>query len=743
MSDITLSKAVRSNLLNLQSTAAQLGKTQERLATGLRVNSALDNPTNFFTASSLNSRASDMSQLLDSMSNGIQTIEAADNGLSAITKTLESMQSTLTQARQDKSFKATSYTIDLGATPSGSQQISFSGGSVGDTAINIGLATNTGGTTGSPTNAAVVGTSAIPALTGAANATTAATGTAITSVTASTNATAAGTSWSNVDASGGDITFQVNGQTVTLAQAGGAAGIYDLSAVVSAINTQVGTSAGVTAADDGSGNLQLTSTGTTGSADTLTVDTFSGGDATQLGFAGASVSTTGSDASGGIDASGGDITFQINGQTVTLGSTGGDGGHFDLAAVVSAINTQVGTSASVTAADDGSGNLQLTSTGTAGGSDAITVDTFSSGDATQLGFSTAAVSVTGTAATGGGIDASGGDITFDINGSTVTLASTGGDGGRYDAASIASAINSQVGTSASVNATQAAGVLTITSTGTAGTSDTVTVDNFSAGVDATDLGFASATATDTGEAAAITGGTWSAKSVDQLVEAINTDSSLKGNIRASNDNGKLRIENLSTQDLTVTGWNSTSANIDGGAGTTTIGGNTVRADLATQYNTLRDQLDKLSDDASFNGVNLLRGDKLQITFNETSTSEISIQAKGGKSVNSANLGLQTSLQSEDLDSDTNIDGYIGLVKNALGSVRSQASSFGSNLSVVQNRQDFTKNMINTLQTGASNLTLADSNEEAANLLALQTRQQLSSTALSLASQSDQNVLRLF
>ena len=76
-------------------------------------------------------------------------------------------------------------------------------------------------------------------------------------------------------------------------------------------------------------------------------------------------------------------------------------------------------------------------------------------------------------------------------------------------------------------------------------------------------------------------------------------------------------------------------------------------------------------------------------------------------------------------------------------MRSQASTFGSSLSIVQNRQDFTKAMINTLQTGADNLILADTNEEAANMLALQTRQQLSQTALSLASQADQAVLRLF
>ena len=83
------------------------------------------------------------------------------------------------------------------------------------------------------------------------------------------------------------------------------------------------------------------------------------------------------------------------------------------------------------------------------------------------------------------------------------------------------------------------------------------------------------------------------------------------------------------------------------------------------------------------------------------------------------------------------------LNNASTTLRSQASAFGANLSIVQIRQDFTKNMFNTLQTGSDNLVLADTNEEAANLLALQTRQQLSTTALSLANQSAQAVLRLF
>ena len=76
-------------------------------------------------------------------------------------------------------------------------------------------------------------------------------------------------------------------------------------------------------------------------------------------------------------------------------------------------------------------------------------------------------------------------------------------------------------------------------------------------------------------------------------------------------------------------------------------------------------------------------------------------------------------------------------------LRAQASEFGQNLSTVQIREDFTENMINNLTTGADKLTLADANEEAANLLALQTRQSLATNSLSLASQSAQSVLKLF
>ncbi|WP_439601640.1 flagellin, partial [Devosia sp.] len=329
-------------------------------------------------------------------------------------------------------------------------------------------------------------------------------------------------------------------------------------------------------------------------------------------------------------------------------------------------------------------------------------------------------------------------------GDTVTLNSAGGTGGTYSAAQIRDAINTQVGTSAGVAASlDTSGNLVITSTGTAGASDTVTVNNFSSG-NASQLGLgASASVTDSGSAAGA--GTITAKTVDALVTEINANTSLNGAIRASNDNGKLRIENQSTSELNIAGI-STTGEASGAVNTVNVGGNDVRKNLAKQFNELRDQLDKLADDASFNGINLLRGDKLKLTFNETGTSTIDIQAKDANgaatSVNNTSLGISTAVDS-DFDSDSKIDAKLAKLGDALGTLRSQSSGFGSNLSIVQNRTDFTKKMINTLETGAANLTLADTNEEAANLLALQTRQQLSSTALSMASQSDQAVLRLF
>ncbi|KKC34515.1 flagellin [Devosia psychrophila] len=590
MAEINLSKAVRSNLSSLQNVSAMMSKTQDRLSTGNKVNSALDNPTNFFTASSLNSRAGDLNNLMDSMANGIKTIEAADNGLSALTKSLESMQSTLRQARQDKSFETKSFNITT-LDPSGAGKLSFSGGAFTGT-TDFGLTTVGSGQYGKTSaDYAAPTAAAASTVTGAANLTTGA-------VTA------------------GTMTIKYDGKSVDVAITARAAG-DNKSAVLAEI---------------------------------------------QSGLAGTALD--------------GKVTASISTNFIKLDAASSEDG-------------------------------QITVTNDAGGT---------------------ATSVMGANKTGTtGSDAK---FEFSINGTAVTLdrATTGADKTTATAE-----INAQL---------KAAGSKfeAYVETNKVGIRATTTdAGNLSiGGKDANLFGTVAANGT--------VGGTTSAsltlvKTLDNLVSEMNSNASLKDNIKASNDNGKLRIQNLSTRDLTVQGTNA-AGNVTGNTSAeSTITGNTVRSDLASQFNELRDQLDKLSDDASFNGINLLRGDKLKITFNETGTSSIDIQSKNGQSIDAAKFSL-SNLAAKDLDSDTNIDSLTDKVKGALNNVRSQASAFGSNLSIVQNRQDFTKSMINTLETGAGNLTLADMNQEAANMMALQTRQSLASSTLSMANQADQGVLQL-
>jgi len=165
---------------------------------------------------------------------------------------------------------------------------------------------------------------------------------------------------------------------------------------------------------------------------------------------------------------------------------------------------------------------------------------------------------------------------------------------------------------------------------------------------------------------------------------------------------------------------------------------TTRASLASQFDSIRTQISQLASDSGINGVNLLNSNNLTITLNETGTSTVTVS---GVDDSASGLSINASTNSWANTSDITTAGT--QLTAALTSLRSQAQSLSSNLQTVQVRQDFTKAMVNTLNTGADNLTLADSNEEGANLLALQTRQQLSTTALSLASQADQNVLKLF
>ena len=157
---------------------------------------------------------------------------------------------------------------------------------------------------------------------------------------------------------------------------------------------------------------------------------------------------------------------------------------------------------------------------------------------------------------------------------------------------------------------------------------------------------------------------------------------------------------------------------------------------AKQYTTALNAYDQLISDSNYQGINLIKGDSLKVTFNENGNPAYEIK---GTDISSAALGLDVA-QWETL---SDIKASIEQLKSAVSTLRKVDSELGNNYSIIQTRQDFTESLINILTEGADKLTLADMNEESANMLALQTRQQLAINSLSLASQAAQAVMKLF
>jgi flagellin len=533
MSGIVLSASVRQNLLSLQSTASLLATTQNRLATGKKVNSALDNPTNFFTAQGLDNRAGDIANLLDGIGNGVQVLQAANTGITSLQKLVDSAKSIASQVLQSP----------VGYSP----RSSFT-----STAIAGATATNLLGAT---TNATVTG--------GAVN---------------NDNTTAA-----------------------------------PITAATQLVGTSSGTSDDLgTAITDGS---------------TLTVDgktiTFS-----------ASQSTITSDGQG-------NYTIGIkSGSTLTVGN------------VLSTIDTITG--ATTPSIVNGSGKLVL-STGTTqnlvlgGAGNALTA----------LGLTAGTTNVGSTAG---------------VTGETLTIASTGGG----------TATNITFGT---------------------GVGEISNLNELNA-----------------------------ALAANNLQASINTTGKIT--ITTTNDSASSTIGAI--------GGSATAAGAPffGAAAAAPVAdpdSQATRANLVAQYNNVLAQINTTSQDASFNGINLLNGDTLKLVFNETGKSTLSIT---GVVFDAGGLGLSNLAAGTDFLDSASANKALAGLDSASTTLRSEASALGSNLSIVQIRQDFNKNLINVLQTGSSNLTLADSNEEAANSQALSTRQSIAVSALALANQSQASVLQL-
>ena len=558
-SDVVLTAALRNNLLSLQNTQSLIDSTQLRLATGLKVNSALDNPQNFFTAQSLNNRAGDLGRLLDGIGQSIRTIEAADNGITALTKLVEQAQSIVQSARDELAASEGEArlvgTVDLRDT------------GTGDLVADLGIAN----------------------------------GATLDIIT--------------TDDSGAQITQQVTIDTGDTA--------YSLAAEIT--NAFADNENGeIVASISDEGFLQIES------ADGR--------------------------------------SFRLVDEATTAITQAG----LDALGIGEAFSTETRT---------GAGTTDLTATIVAG-STVTSISLFEgTGDLVEAGDLIGGAGVSYT----------------DADGNTAFSLTTGSLG------------------------------ITVTETDGTSTSSTVV---------------------------AVTG------SFQDFVDSINQDANLNQLVSANFDSstGQLSITSLDDQvanveinvagataaDTISLGLGDPTGNLDpitAEAGAEDISirfNNSTEAldSLAGDYNTLRAQIDSLVADAQYRGINLLNGDDLVTFFNENNTSSLTTSG-----VTFTANGL--SITEASFRSSTEIELSATQARNALEAVRSFGSSLANNLSIIQTRQTFTEQTINTLQAGADDLVVADQNEEGANLLALQTRQALGVTSLSLASQSQQSVLRLF
>jgi flagellin len=759
MSDIVLSAAVRQNLLSLQSTANLLATTQERLATGKKVNTALDNPTNFFTAQALDNRASDISNLLDGINNGVQVLQAANTGITSLQKLIDSAKSIANQALQTTvgySTKSNVKTTIPGATPADLRgttsyasatafsNVLYTGAPGGTTAITSG--TTLGAPQGVLTGSAATAGDGSTALTGA-----------ITLI--ASGATTATGLIGNAQPADGD-TITVNGHTVT----------FRLGAAPSTSGVPAGSGVSGNIVTDGNGNstvyLGTTSTPTGNVTDLLTaIDLASGVKSVSISAGAATIAQSGATVGTAQTAS------SIAGGKITLeSSTGADLNVTGKADFLKALGLT-----SATGAGNATTTVPRTTTTTSLGSliqdgSTLNVDghviTFKNAQTPQ---STASVP------TGYGVS---GNVVTDGNGNSTVYLQSGNIGDVLKAIDLATGVQAATIFNGAATVTPASGQ-TPSSVAPSGQLKISTGINADLAISATGnalnaLGLAGNTGTASAFTAARTSGIGGIAGKTLTVTAFNggtpvnvtfgdgTNGTVKTldqlNLALQNDNLTATIDANGVLTITTTNdyasstiGSATAGGVIGGTLTSALTFTTAqppvqdavaqaaRANLVSQFNNILAQIDTTSQDSSFNGINLLNGDTLKLVFNETGKSTLSIN---GVTFNSAGLGLSNLVTGVDFIDNGATNKVLASLNAASSTLRSEGSSLGSNLSIVEIRQDFSKNLINVLQTGSSNLTLADTNEEAANSQALSTRQSIAVSALALANQSQQSVLQL-
>ncbi len=229
--------------------------------------------------------------------------------------------------------------------------------------------------------------------------------------------------------------------------------------------------------------------------------------------------------------------------------------------------------------------------------------------------------------------------------------------------------------------------------------------------------------------------------VQTFLNAINNTANLK--VTASlNASGQIAFQATSnvnvTLGATLAGTGTLTSVIGHTAATTNFTASAARQSLAQQFDLLRTQIDQAIGDASFNGVNLLSGGSLDVVFNESGTSKLTL---GGTTLSATGLGIAAA--TNEFQTDTDVNTALTNLTAALTSLQSQSAILGSKSNIMKARQDFTKSLVDQLRSGADALVVVDADEESAQLIALQTRQQMAASLLSISQGSAQSALRMF
>lgn len=579
-SDVVLTAALRNNLLSLQKTQSSIDKTQLNLATGRKINSALDGPQAFFASQALNNRASDLTRLLDGIGQSIQVIKAADNGITALTSLVEQADSIANSARdalaQGTAEAKVTGNVDLRGID---DLTSVSGIAAGDT-LTLSLTDE---------NGEAVEISA----------------------------------YNTAGAANEAIAITANMSTDQLLAAINDIHINDGATGANATGAQA-----FEASLDESGNLQIKSA--------------NGGNYRVVFAGGGGAGDTDSEDLALANALGlGEVAKSAGSQT-TAGDT-----SIEFTAIADVALRSFALYDSTTTPDE-----------IAQRSDRLEDLTNEDGDTLFTGLVAAS------------------DYTIAVNGQdrqTIDL---------HD-----------------------------------GTND-ITIQEFIDGINGNDT-------------------------LNSMIEASFDDETGVLSIRAvSADVSSIEIGVTGAAATANFGFGETAlATADANAHRENIMLASAAGDLASfesEYNNIREQITQLvtNGDTGYRGTNLLNGDDLLTTFNENRTSSLT---SSGETFTADGLGLDAA----NFSRESTVEDSLSAVRNALESLRSFGSSLANDLTVIQTRESFAQNTINTLTEGADKLTVADQNAEGAKLLALQTRQQLGVTSLALASQSQQSILRLF